>query len=217
MARPYRKRDPQGNPERLLRAVGQILRDKGHQFLYLNEIARVSEVGKKYVSKCFGSVNALIKVYILRTDFWLPRFEEVKQNPLPENSDDLLKFYIISLQDQFRFFSKSVELQKIILWQITESNALMRTISETREKEGAQLLALADAHFKDSGISLKAVVALILGGGYYIALQASTNNSPVCGIDINQERDAQIFIDTMGQILEWAWKAADDKHKELIP
>lgn len=217
MTRPYRKRDPQGNPERLLRAVGAILRNKGHRFLYLNEIARVAEVGKHYVGKYFGGVNALIKVYVLRKDFWLPHFNEIKQKPLPEKDEDLLKFYTESLQDQFRFFKHSDELQKIILWQITEANALMRTISEAREKEGAMLLSLADKHFKDSGINLKAVVAIILGGGYYVALQASTNNSPVCGIDVNQERDFQIFIETMGQILEWAWKAADDKHKELIP
>lgn len=214
MSRPYRKRDPKGNPERCFQAVGKILREKGHRSLFLNEIARQAQVSKKFIKEYFGGVTGLVKLYILHRDFWLPQFEEVKERPLPEMKD-LLPFYTSLLQDQFRVFTDTVELQKIILWQITEKHPLMRTISETREKEGAQLLALADAHFLNSGINLKAVVAIILGGGYYVGLQATTNNSPVCGIDVNQERDKEAFIRTMAQILEWAWKAAEEKKKGL--
>ncbi|SDF15451.1 hypothetical protein SAMN05216464_113140 [Mucilaginibacter pineti] len=213
MARRYRKRDKEGSMARMVWAIGEILRTKGHRFLYLNEIARCADVGKQYVKKYFGSVNGLIRAYIMETEYWLPHFEEVKSQPLPA-PDNLLDYYISTLQEQFRYFNETPELQKIILWQISEPNALMRSISERREKDGALLLGLSDPHFLNSGISLKAVVAMILGGGYYVAMQAGTNNSPVCGIDVNTERDREIFIETMVQILKWAWKAADEnRHK----
>jgi hypothetical protein len=212
MARKYRKRDKDGSIQRMIDAVGTILREKGHKFLYLNEIARTADVGKWQVNEYFGGVLPLVKAYILKKDYWLPHFDALKESPLPSRSE-LLQFYTNILQDQFRFFLETVEMQKFILWQISESHPLMRTISERRETEGLRLMALANAHFKDSDVNFKAVIAMILGGGYYIGLHASTKNSAVTGIDVNNERDKEIFIRTMGLILEWAWKAAEEKQQ----
>ena len=115
------------------------------------------------------------------------------------------------MQDQFRFFCDTPELQKFILWQISEPNAVMRSVSETREKEGLQLLALANEHFRGTGVNFNAVVNIVLGGGYYNGLHAATGNSTVCGLDAGQDRDKEILSRTMAQILEWAWKAAAEE------
>jgi hypothetical protein len=207
MARKYRKRDREGSMRRMVDAVGQILREKGHKFLYLNEIARQADVGKWQINDYFGGVLPLVKIYILQKDYWLPHFDALKDNP--PSREGLLKFYTDILQDQFRFFLETLELQKFILWQISEAHPLMRTISEKREAEGVKLISLANEHFSGSGINFKAVIAMILGGGYYVGMHATTHNSTVCGIDVNHERDREAFIRTMGQMLQWAWDAAE--------
>ncbi len=85
-------------------------------------------------------------------------------------------------------------MQRLILWQISTISPLMRSISETREREGLKLLALADPYFRESGISFRAVSALIVGGIYYMVLHGVYNKSTVCGIDVNQAGDRAIVL-----------------------
>jgi hypothetical protein len=102
-------------------------------------------------------------------------------------------------------------MQKFILWQISESNQLMRSISEDRESEGAKLLALTNDHFRGSGVNFNAIIAIVVGGIYFIILHAESNKSTTAGIDLKQEKDREEMLKTIGQILTWAWEAADKK------
>jgi hypothetical protein len=120
------------------------------------------------------------------------------------------------MQENFRYFRNNVEMQKIILWQISEHTPLMRRISEEREAEGAKLLNTAETFFTGSGISFKAVEALLLGGIYYVVMHAENNKSTVCGIDANLERDRTMLLETIGQVIGWAWEKALES-KEIKP
>lgn len=108
-------------------------------------------------------------------------------------------------------------MQKIILWQISERTPLMRRVSEEREIEGAKLLNMADPFFGGSGVSFKAVEALLLGGIYYVIMHAENNQSTVCGIDANLERDRTVLLDTISQVIGWAWeKAVENKETTMM-
>ena len=113
------------------------------------------------------------------------------------------------MQENFRFFFSNKEMQQIILWQISETNPLLRCVSENRETEGAKLLAMTDPYFQDTSINFRAILALLLGGLYYITLHACYNKSTVSGIDANKAEDRQEIIKTISDVLSWAWQAAD--------
>ncbi|QKJ32844.1 TetR/AcrR family transcriptional regulator [Mucilaginibacter mali] len=198
---------------KLIDAVGEILKEKGYAGLGINRIALRAGVSKELIYRYFEGLNNLVKIYIHSKDYWLPLFDKIQTHPSP-GKDQVLDTFIALFQEQFRFFFQEPEMQKFILWQISEVNPLMRSISEKRETEGAKLLALTEDHFRDSGINFKAVAALLLGGIYYVVLHASANKSTVAGIDANLERDREEILKTIEQILVWAWEAAAQKKSQ---
>jgi hypothetical protein len=147
----------------------------------------------------------LQKSYIKENDYWLNFFEDFR---IPENPgrQELEALFVDLMKANFGFFRDNIEMQKIILWQISESNPLMRSVSDSREREGGKLLEMTDAFFRDSGTNFRALVALILGGTYYLVLHAETNKSTVCGIDINLEKDREAILTCIEQLLRLAWQ-----------
>lgn len=196
--------------KKLIAAVGEILREQGYTGLGINKVALRAGVSKELIYRYFDGMNNLLKTYINGKDYWLPLLEKLNHEEIREDGD-ILKLFTGLLQEQFRFFYEEKEMQKFILWQISEVNTLMRSISEKRETEGAKLLALTNRHFRGSGISIRAVIALLLGGIYYVVLHAHNNKSTVAGIDANQEADRQEVLKAIAQILSWAWEKAGER------
>lgn len=203
-----KRRDKEETIRKLIAAVGRILREKGHPGIGVNKVALEAGVSKPMIYEYFGGLNNLLKTYIRQKDYWLPYFEQLETSE-GVSPEALKALYIHILQEQLRYFHQEKEMQKLILWQISEFNSLMRTISETRERDGVRLLGLADGQFRGSGVSLKAVIALLVGGIYYIVLHNAAGTGSVSGIDISNENDFELMIRTVGQIVEWAWQAVE--------
>ena len=212
-------RDAEETRRQILAAASQIVIEHGFSALTATEIA--SRIGKDrtIVNHHFGNLANLKRVYIRGKDYWLPFFERFQLSADPKPFE-IQQLFAELMQENFRYFRNNVEMQKIILWQISENTPLMRRISEEREAEGAKLLNIAETFFKDSGISFKAVEALLLGGIYYVLMHAENNKSTVCGIDANLERDRAILLDTIAQVIGWAWEKAvetkDTTHMQSI-
>lgn len=201
------KRNEEDKRARLIAAVGQTLAEEGHAALGLNKIALRAGVSKPMVYRYFGGLNGLLKAYIESKDSWLPYFEKLNL-PAQPTMEELKRCFIQLLQDQFRFFYHNREMQKLILWQISGYEALMRGACEAREREGARLLQLTDAYFRGSGISLKAVMALLVGGIYLNVLHSAADAGTMAALDIRQEKGFEAMLAAIAQIVEWAFDAA---------
>jgi AcrR family transcriptional regulator len=201
------KRNPDERKAKLVQAVGETLKDKGYEGLGVNKIVARAGVSKPMVYEYYGSLNGLLKTYIGGKDFWVPYLESIvlSEKPTP---DELKSCFIKMLHDQFRFFHGEKEMQRLVHWQVKGYNPLMRATCEAREREGARLLRLADDHFRKSGISLKAVMAMLVGGIYYNVLHDSAGLGTMAGIDLRNEKDFDLMLKTMAKIVEWAFDAA---------
>jgi len=203
-------RDSDVTQRDLLDAVGRILSEQGFRGLKTNEIARHVGKDKNLIRYYFENLEGLEKAYINEKDYWPPFFERFKIDS-SSTKTDIEKLFTELMQENFRFFLGNPEMQQIILWQISEANPLLKHISEQREIEGAKLLALTDPYFDGSGISFRTILALLLGGIYYVVLHARYNKSTVSGIDVNHTEDRTVLLKTVGQVLSWAWQAAESK------
>ena len=211
--RPYKPRDPEATKKSLVDTVGIVLTQHGHQGLGVNKIALFAGVSKKMIYWYFSSYNNLLKAYIKGKDFWRPALNRFSSDEPPETQE--LPGYISDIfQDQFNTFFNDPELQKMILWQISESNPLLKEISDEREAQADPIIKLTDLHFHGSSINFRAVLALMLGGIYYVVWHANSNKSKICGIDINDERDRAALQKAIRQVIDAVWKAADTGQKE---
>lgn len=202
-----RTRNPDEKMSKLIDAVGETLIEKGYNGLGVNKIAMRAGVSKPMVYQYFGSFSGLLKAYISGKDSWVPYFKSLN---LPERptTEDLKSLFIKMLQDQFRYFHQEKEMQRLIHWQVSEYNPLMRATCEVREKEGLRLLDMVEGHFRNSGVSLKAVLALLVGGVYFNVLHDSADAGTMAGIDLKNEKQFEVMLNTLAQIIEWAFQAA---------
>ena len=211
----YPLRNAEATRKMLIESVGEILKEEGYLGLSVTNIARRARVDKKNIYNYFGTYNGLIKEYIMSKDFWQPVFEKFSLSQ-DASSEELRDFLIGVFQEQFRYFFSNEEMQKFIFWQVATPNALLKQISDEREFHGEEIAKLTDPHFAGSGISLRAVLALILGGIYYIVWHSRNNKSVVIGIDVNIEKDREEFIKTIGQVIDIVWEAAATRRKESL-
>jgi AcrR family transcriptional regulator len=206
----YKTRDSSQTERDLLDAVGDLLDSAGFSSLKTNNIARKAGRDKNLIRYHFGSLENLLAAYIKEKDYWPPFFERFKLNEKTGDSQ-LRNLFSDLMQENFRFFAANAKMQQIIRWQISEDNEVLREISNAREREGAKLLALTDSRFKESGINFRALLALLLGGSYYVVLHAATNKSTVSGIDANLKTDREAILETIRQVIGWAWQEAGEK------
>jgi len=188
-----------------LDAVAGIMREQGFAGLKTNIIAKWVGKDKNLIRYHFQGLANLQKAYIREKDYWPPFF---KKFALSADSDamDMEILFVELMKENLRFFYDNEEMQKIILWQISEGNAVLKSISEAREVDGAKLLDKTDAFFRNTDVNFRAIIALMLGGVYYMVLHANTNNSVVCGINVHIEKDRDEVLRTIQQVISWSWK-----------
>jgi len=205
-----KKWDSEATKKLAMDTVWSIMKENGFSDLEVMKITRRMGKSKGMIGYHYENVNQLLKQYIVEKDYWPLLFERFnfEQDPGEEGIKNL---FTGLMQDNLKFFQATPEMQKIILWQITQDRPLLRSVSDEREKAGAQLFGLATPYFTNTGINFKAMIALLLGGSYYMVLHSQTNKSTVCGIDLNWEHDKDEVLKTIGQIIGWAWEKAQEK------
>ncbi|MBC6112806.1 TetR/AcrR family transcriptional regulator [Pedobacter fastidiosus] len=208
-------RDADATKRKFLDAIGTILTQQGFSAIRTNNIARLLGKDKNLIRYHFGSLNGLLKTYIQDKDYWKPFFERFRFSDNPD-AKEIEALFVGLMQENFKVFSANEEMQKIIHWQISEASALMRSISDERELEGDKLLKMATPYFRESGVNFKAIIALLLGGSYFMVLQHKAINGVICGIDLNSEKDRGNVLVAIEKIIEWSWQYAENNVNDKL-
>lgn len=216
--RRHKVRDSEETKRQLLAAVENLLLRDGFTGLKTNRIAREIGKDKNLIRYYYGGLNNLLKTFIATKDYWVPfleRYQLIGQS----NPKELKEAFISMMQENFNTFLSNGDMQRLILWQISEANPLMRSISENRERQGEKLFRLTDPVFRDSDVDFRSVVGLLLGGIYFVTLQGAVDTSVVCGRDAKRDHDRKVLIKTIRQVITWAWREAEqisDSNKNRI-
>lgn len=203
---------------KLINAVGSIIREKGYKGLGVNAIAKEAKVSKKLIYRYFDNVDRLIETYVIEKDYWLSFNQkisaEVAPKKLKNKKSTLIDFLSSILEKQFEFFWNEDEMQKIILWEISERTTLLNSVSNVREEYGHAVLGLMDPYFKNTPVSIRGVSALLVSGIYYMVLHAKKNESTICGVDLNTEAGRAEISSSIRQVVESTFAAAKSKKKD---
>jgi len=198
---------------KILEAVGKIIRTEGYKGLIVNRIGKASRLDNKLIYLYFGNVDRLVEMYVKSKDYWnnIPQelIDEVNANPILEKES------VISIMEhQMDHIFNSEELQKILLWEISEESQLMREIADEREAFGETLFKKSKSTFRNTDVNFRATEALLIGGIYYLVLHARANGSTFCGLDINKDKDYKTIKQTFGRLVEWTYAEAKKQQKK---
>ena len=202
------KKDKEETKKKLIQATGEIFMSKGYHGLKAAKIAYVAGVSKTLIYRYFGNVEELFKVYLAENDFWVSMEGQVDELVEANRHDCGKEFTKKAMENQIEYLLQHKEMQEIMRWQITEPNEIARNLADSRERLGEVLLGMTDPHFKDSNVSLRALLAVIIPGIYYLVLNAKVNGSSFCGIDINKKEDMSQLQQAVKQVIDWSYEKA---------
>ena len=203
------KKDKEETKNKLIDAAGEIFKNSGYAALKASRIAYIAGVSATLIYRYFGNVQELFKAYLLKKDYWIPYHQDLENTLEANRHDSGRELAKNMLEKQMDYFYNNPEMQKIVRWEISEANDLSRSLADSRERLGDQMLGITDNHFKDSGVNFRVLLGLMIAGIYYLVLHAKTNGSTFCGIDINKEKDMKEVQKTLKQMVDWAYEKAD--------
>ncbi|HEX7870568.1 MAG TPA: TetR/AcrR family transcriptional regulator [Chryseobacterium sp.] len=195
-------RDKEKTKQKLLNAVGKILKTKGYSGLMVSKIAAVAGFDKKLIYEYFGSTDKLIDEYIRSQDYW-SKFEAGDDVDLSDGGKELSKMAIVN---QFESLKKNKELQKILVWEMSESRPILKKILDQREEVGEVLFKnITDPHFGEKSEEYRAITALLIAGSYHLNLYTGHNGSTFCGIDMKSEEGRKKIEKAIVDIIDFAY------------
>lgn len=178
-------RNKEKSKQKFLDAIGKILRTKGFSALKVNDIAATAGLDKKLIYNYFGGTEQLIDAYIQSQDFWSNVKSEEVTLDITDGGQALSKAMLTS---QFDHVYKNKELQKIILWGLTENRNSLKKLAGKREEEGDIMFKnISDPHFGSKAARYRAIMALLISGIYYLDIYATTNSHTFCGLDLTSK------------------------------
>lgn len=196
--------DKERSKLKLINAVGKVLRDKGYTGLTATNIAKSAGLSRRLITIYFDSVDDLIETYVRNKDYWTAASGSVEEMMKEDETIDTKKIIDYLLQNQLEYFYNNPEMQKIILWEISQKTKIMYEVCEDREQLGSKVFELADQEFKGSTVDIRAVTALLVAGIYYMVLHAKSTDTLFCDIDINQTEGMQRIKNVITLILQKA-------------
>lgn len=207
-------RDKEKTKRRLVATVGKVLQKYTYSGLTITNIAKESGLNPKLIYLYFGSLDGLIEQYILEKDFWSAKSKtqltELLENPEKLGAAETNEVF----QVQFDSFLKDKSIQRIIHWEMGMKSKLLRKVADDREEVGDNLLKYLDPKFEDTDVDIRATLAIILGGIYYLTLHAKNNGSTVSGIDINEDEGRERIEKTIERLILRDFEDAENQKKK---
>lgn len=194
--------DKERSKLKLINAVGKVLRDKGYTGLTATNIAKSAGLSRRLITIYFNSVDDLIETYVRNKDYWTAASGNVEEMIKENETNNSKKIIDYLLQNQLDYFYNNPEMQKIILWEISQKTKIMYEVCEDRERLGSKIFEIADKEFEDNSVDIRAVTALLVAGIYYMVLHSKSTDTLFCGIDINQPEGMDRIKNTITSILQ---------------
>lgn len=138
-----KRRNRQMTMERILRAMGDVMAERGTEKAGINAVAERAGVNKVLIYRYFGGWNGLLEAYVQR-GFFLSMFNEkyldsVPDNLTPEARSKSLSDYTIQFMNEFRARKAS---QELIRWEMSNGETeLARRLADFRDQSYKNMVA----------------------------------------------------------------------------
>jgi AcrR family transcriptional regulator len=197
--------DKERSMKSLIDAVGVVIATKGYTGLTPTMIAKTAGLNRRLITLYFNSVEELIETYVRGKDYWVAASGDAARmisRDHDSNNPDTKPILECLLKSQLDYFYNNTEMQKTILWQISESSKIMKEICDERELLSKLFFALSDKEFVNKAVDLRAISSLLVAGIYYLVLHAKSTDSLFCEIDLNQPEGMDRIKKAISFILE---------------
>ena len=199
-------RDKERTKLKLLSAVGSILKKDGFTGLNVSNVAKKANVHRKLIYDYFGGMENLVKDYLNSKDYFKVSLDQIDKIMEASKTDFGRQMAYTLLENQFDALMENEEMRRIINWGLSENLKPLVELNQERERLGELFFSqITDDYFKDKDKNFRAIEGILVGGIYYMTLQAKMSGETMCGIDINTTEGKSEMKKAIKQIVEWAY------------
>jgi len=157
--------------QKILNAVGSILRERGYPAVGINAIARQAGCDKVLIYRYFGGFDELLLAFAETTTLWWEVDEiitetaaECAEITLPDFLQRLLNRYVTALE------SRPLALE-IMAWEMSEQNNLTNTLARIRGERGMELVKRIRAFYHQPNIDIGGVLGVFGASINYLVIR----------------------------------------------
>ncbi len=182
------RRDRAQTEEKLIEAVGQVIKENGFDQIGINKIANRAGVNKILIYRYFGGLDGLLAAYFQQKRPLAPTehidIEQLKNAPL-EVVFDTCYAYLIK---EYRLLRQDVETQEFLKADLMSAKGVYNPITSEKEEQVQHLIdGLASILQSDYGRPFSAIITSALT---LLTLTAQQNKT-VFGIDLSSDEGWQ--------------------------
>jgi AcrR family transcriptional regulator len=171
--------------ERILRAMGEVMAERGTEKAGINAVAERADVNKVLIYRYFGGWNGLLEAYVQR-GFFLSIFNEkfletAPEAPSSETRSRLWSDYTIQFMQEFRTRKSS---QELIRWEMTHGETELAQRLASFRNESFKNLINKIAPFSD--YDPMAITSLMVSAVTHMVL-LSSQNEKILDIDLHTD------------------------------
>ncbi|MGM1430377.1 TetR/AcrR family transcriptional regulator [Sphingobacterium lactis] len=194
-------REKERTMNRIVNAVGKVLKKKGYPGLTIANIALEAKVDRKLIYTYFGNLDNLVDLFISKRDYWKTKAKTSIDKLLAQDhiSQEEMESLLIG---QFNSVMSDATLQRILQWELSQHSESLRKLADEREVVGEQLIQKLEKNITNSDSDIRALLALQTAGLYYLALHANSNGSTFCGLDLHKEEDRERIFQALKRLLK---------------
>lgn len=192
--------------QRWLDAVGLVLREKGYTGLTIKNITDKAGLDRKLINAYFGDLNKLIDSYLYAQDYWMTQVAPQIGMILSEAQELGPKQVIALLHTLLDVLDQSIDLQKILEWEVSSYHPVLRQLADAREEMAKPLYEALNVHFGKNAHSVKGMIALQIAGIYYLVLHGKNNGSTFCEVDITTPEGKLIIKQAISDMVSLIYK-----------
>ena len=174
-------------------AMDKLVEREGLLKITANMLMAEANIESPVFYNRYTSIDDLIYEYISDKDFWvagkLPYKDINKEGPE--------EYYIQTVLKLAKMLYESKFTRDVLAWELKSDSEAASRLAGLKEMENEALLVYYSKIFKDSGIDIRGITALLIAGVYYLYMHK--DKSTFCGIDLNTESGRAGFA----QLLRW--------------
>ncbi|WP_165024258.1 MULTISPECIES: TetR family transcriptional regulator [unclassified Dysgonomonas] len=185
----------------IMNAVKNLVEERGFGNVTLSAVSQEAKVELPVIYSRYGNLNGMFEAFVEKYNFWLNSILENYIDDFKSGNYDI--FLTKFLRDVTFELYKDKGMQQLILWEISENNAITSKTSKLREANTNMFVKFYENLFKDTDINFSALTALVMGGTYYLVLHR--DSSTYCGVDFSTDEGKKELVDTIDKIYSWVF------------
>jgi AcrR family transcriptional regulator len=181
----------------VLNAATALIEEVGFANVTLTGIAQRAQIEATVFYRRYANLEELFDQYTHKYDYWMGNLLEMMPADLTEEEKFkwVMKNLTISLY-------KNKGMQQLLIWELSDDNSVTRRTSRIRELVNEPLVRLLEHIFKDSGMDMNVITAVIISGIYYLILHR--NMTKFCNVDFSTKKGRErleVAVEQLGTIL----------------